>query len=220
VRSLESEFRAGVAGSGKVSWDELQTILAGTAPLNHRQEQFASNFLRYRNGLRAATIAGYKDPDRAARYLLYMHPTMRHEIQRRVQLAQLKHDIEADQVIKELAAIAFVNLDDFVEVHEDGREATMTLKWAGREQMGAMRELTQETYLIPDGSGEPDAPKQVVKKMTIKMHDKLRALEHLSKLLHLYPEDKPEGEGTRLAQAIMESVRQMKARESGLGESN
>lgn len=209
VRELENEYRAGVAGSGKVGWDEIQSLLAGSAELNHRQELFVSNFLRYRNAARAAALAGYKDPETASGYLLYMHPSVRYEIQRRIILAQEKHAIDADAVIKELAAIAFANLDDFVELGEKGDEPRLTLRWASRTQISALKEINSETYLVPDG-GDGDAPKQVVKKMRIQMHDKLRALEHLSKLLNLYPDDKPQGEGTRLAQAIMDSVREMK----------
>jgi phage terminase small subunit len=193
-------------------WDQISAhSFVAENKLSRKQTLFVEYFLRYRNSFRAAAAAGYKDPTKASDFLTYMCPKIQREIQRKLDLVSARNAITTQKVVEELTNVAMTNLGDFIEIGEDGAEATLTFKWADRGHMSALKEITQETYVVQGGRGEDgDSSKPVVKKTAIRMHDKLRALEHLSKLLNLYPEDKDPGEGTRMAQTIMEAVRKMK----------
>lgn len=198
-------------------WDQVtrQTFCADET-LTKKQVLYVENFLRYRNAFRAASAAGYKNPTMAADFFSYMCPKVTNEVHRKLKLVSARNAITTQKVLEELTNVAMTNIADFTEIGEDGAEATLTFKWADRGHMSALKELTQETYVIQGGAragDDGDSPKPVVKKTTIKMHDKLRALEHLSKLLNLYPEDKDPGEGTRMAKTIMDTVRAMKAQQ-------
>lgn len=84
--------------------------------------------------------------------------------------------ITADDVVEELARIGFANMGDFVQ--PDGRpklEALSSCQWA------AVSEITSETYM--EGKGEDARP---VKRVRIKLHDKLAALDKLARHLGMY----------------------------------
>jgi hypothetical protein len=185
--------------------DDLDRVYKARQELTYKQELFVENFLRYRNGTRAATVAGYKDPDKASQVMLYFMPKVKQEIQRRLKLLEAKIEFNTDSIIRELANVAFSNLDDFLEIDAKGNPC-VTLKWATREQLAALREIHNET-ILPSATGGEERP--VIKKVQIKLHDKIRALEILAKLFNLYPEDKPQ-EGARMAGAIMAALREMK----------
>ncbi len=216
---FQEEWRKSVQTGRQIpnEWDEISShTFVADATLTTKQVLFIENFLKYRNAFRAASAAGYRDPSRASDFLTYMCPKVTYEIQRKLKLVSARNAITTQKVLEELTNVAMTNIADFTEIGEDGAEATLTFKWADRGHMSALKELTQETYVVQGGgrgSDDGDSPKPVIKKTTIKMHDKLRALEHLSKLLNLYPEDKDPGEGTRMAKTIMDTVRAMKAQQ-------
>ena len=91
-----------------------------------------------------------------------------------------KLEITKDRVLSEIAKSAFANILDFVTVQEDGT-AYVDLSDMSREQAAALAEITVDSYT--EGKGEEIRD---VKKVKIKMTDKLKSLEQLGRHLKLF----------------------------------
>jgi len=92
-------------------------------------------------------------------------------------------EITADRVLQELAKVGFANIADFVKIQGTG-VPILDFTNADDVKLAAVSEITQDTYT--EGRGD-DA--ETVKKTKFKLHDKVRALQHLGNHLGLFREN-------------------------------
>lgn len=91
-----------------------------------------------------------------------------------------KFEIDQNRVLKEVANIAFSNMAHYVHITPDG-DPYISLANCTYEQLAAISEITVEDFT--DGRGE-DA--RDVRRIKLKLHNKLDALEKVIKLLQMY----------------------------------
>jgi len=91
--------------------------------------------------------------------------------------------LRAEQVVEELARIAFANVLDYMQPDEHG-EKRMNFSNVTRDQAAAIAEIRTDT---PGGSGDGD--RMLVVRTTLKPGDKLKALELLMRYLGMYQEN-------------------------------
>lgn len=121
----------------------------------------------------ALEIAGYASPRGYLR--VFDRPDVAAEIERRFKEARDRSEITFERVTEEIKKIAFANIDDYVSITEDGH-MILDFRDADMVTLAAIGEVTVETYT--EGRGE-DA--QEVKRVRVKPHNKLAALEMLMK---------------------------------------
>lgn len=98
-----------------------------------------------------------------------------------------QYEISADRVLREVAFLAFSNMQDYITVKENG-DAFIDLSKMSRDQAAALAAF--EVIELPSQNiieAGIELPRECVK-VKIKMHDKLGALEKLMKHLGLLKE--------------------------------
>ena len=158
--------------------------------LTERQEQFCSEYLIDLNATQAAIRAGYKEKTAySACQRLLKHV----EIQKRIQ--QLKNErserteISQDRVLKELAAIAFANATDYVQVTEKplyNSDGEKMLDNSGKIIMIPYVEITETEKLKPEQKKAIASIKQGRNGIEVKLNDKTKALELLGRHLGMW----------------------------------
>lgn len=158
--------------------------------LTERQEQFCNEYLIDLNATQAAIRAGYKEKTAySAGQRLLKHV----EIQKRIQ--QLKNErserteISQDRVLKELAAIAFANATDFVQVTEKplyNSDGEKMLDNSGEVIMIPDVEITETEKLKPEQKKAIASIKQGRNGIEVKLNDKTKALELLGRHLGMW----------------------------------
>ena len=133
--------------------------------LTPKQERFIELYLSdaNMNSAKAAREAGFKAKNAGSKMLA--HPVVSKEISRRIELRSIDAQVSSENVLKELMAIGFVNLKDYM--HEDG-----TYKLPSeltREQMAAVEQVHQ--------AYDPELGKRIVLGYTF--YDKTWGLEKL-----------------------------------------
>lgn len=88
--------------------------------------------------------------------------------------------ITKTRILKELAKIAFGNMDDYTRVNADG-DIVLDMSRIDREKMSNIQEVTIDRYT--EGRGESA---QSVKKVRFKLYDKQTALQLLGRHLALF----------------------------------
>lgn len=157
----------------------------GSTPLtNPKQERFCREWVIDHNGTQAAIRAGYSPRtanEQAARMLTIAN------VRARVNYldAKIVHGLEiaAETTVKELAKLAYVNMDDFVIMQADG-SAVLNLEATTREHRAAIQEITVDEYV--DGKGEAARP---VKRVKVKLYDKRQALVDLGRHQGIFQAD-------------------------------
>lgn len=158
--------------------------------LTERQEQFCNEYLIDLNATQAAIRAGYKEKTAySAGQRLLKHV----EIQKRIQ--QLKNErserteISQDRVLKELAAIAFADATDFVQVTEKplyNSDGEKMLDNSGKIIMIPDVEITETEKLKPEQKKAIASIKQGRNGIEVKLNDKTKALELLGRHLGMW----------------------------------
>ncbi|MHB9105771.1 MAG: terminase small subunit [Armatimonadota bacterium] len=157
--------------------------------LEQKQQRFCEEYLVDCNGTQAAIRAGYSPKtarEQAARLLSKVN--IQDEIARRREKLSKKVEITAENVLRELALMAFSNMQDYITI-KDGA-AYVDLSRMTREQAAAIQEVNTEHYYEP-GESKDETPK-LVKKCKLKLSDKKANLELLGKHLGLF--EKREGD--------------------------
>jgi hypothetical protein len=106
-------------------------------------------------------------------------------------------DIKSDRVLREIAAIAFAQTTDAVEVTGSGEVKVTPTALLSYDQRAAIAEIAK----TKDG-------------IRVKMHDKMPALQLLAKYLHIDGANEEEGK-VSIQQLIMVMQQQAQARVSG-----
>jgi phage terminase small subunit len=151
--------------------------------LTNKQRLFVAEYLVDLNATQAAIRAGYsiKNADKIGPENL-RKPKIQKAIQEQMDARENRTLITADKVLEELAKIGFSNLADYIQVQRDGT-AYVDLSELTREQAAAVQEITVDEYA--EGSGEDV---RLVKKVKLKLIDKIRALELIGKHLAMWVE--------------------------------
>ncbi len=152
--------------------------------LNRRQQTFVEAYSAKPNATAAAITAGYSE--RSARQqgtCLMAHPSVIEalRVRRRDSLDRLK--VSEDMVLQELAAIAFSNLDDFVQWDE--KAGSLVVRPSAnipRHILAALESVEDQTLTSTnkDGSREYQRHKQ-----RVKLYPKIEALKLLAEYLGL-----------------------------------
>jgi phage terminase small subunit len=155
------------------------------------RERFCREYIIDLDGTQAAIRAGYsaKTASVQASKDLLRNPHVR----ARIAFLQAKTvnglEINAINVVRELAKLGLANMDDYMTVQTDG-SAVLDLGDTSRDQRAAIQELVVDEYT--DGKG--DAARDV-KRTRIKLHDKRGALVDLGRHLGIFEADNQQGPG-------------------------
>ena len=149
--------------------------------LTAKQERFVAEYLIDLNATQAAIRAGYakKSADVEGSRLLVNAKVAVAVAEGRAKQEE-RAEIEADDVIRELAKIGFANMADYVRIMPDGDPA-VDLGNLTRDQFAAVGEITVEDFT--DGRGD-DA--RAVRRVKFKLADKRAALVDLGRHFALF----------------------------------
>lgn len=120
----------------------------------------------------------HDNSDRAQQML--SKPHVRSAIHERAKQIAAKFDVDANSVIKEVANIAFANMSNYLHITADG-DPYIDLSGCDFNQLAAIQEVTVEDFTEGRGDDARD-----VRRIKIKLHPKLEALEKLMKYLQMY----------------------------------
>lgn len=154
-----------------------------TKPLTEKQRVFAASYIGHMNSARACREAGYKDPA-ATGWALLNQERFAHV---QAHIAEIKAEqfrrlqMDADEILANLANIARASLGQIIEVTGDG-DPFLNLAAASPEFLSALASAEIEDFT---DSRERDAAGEVVarqvRRVKVRTHDKVRALEVLAK---------------------------------------
>ena len=145
--------------------------------LTDKQRLFCLEYLIDKNGTRAAIAAGYSENSASeTAYENLRKPQIQAFIQEKIDSAANKLEITAERVLREYAKIAFASMADFLD------------NWGELKPFNELTDeqkasISQSDYEVITGEGFSNT------KNKIKLHDKQRALEALSKHLGLFERD-------------------------------
>jgi len=117
---------------------------------------------------------------------------VRHELDRRRELAASRSSVNAERVLAELARVGFSDLTAYGELLQSGELDNLPPGAAA-----ALSEVTVETYADGRGAGARE-----VRRVRVKLHPKLAALEALAKHLGLFAADDDDGAGIPDTRAV------------------
>lgn len=144
--------------------------MAGTPMLKESYRKAIMAYLKGMGKRDALTAAGY-GPDYKIHFV-FDRPEVIKEIQRRQNSMSTKALVDTNWVVERLKSIADANLNDIIVLDEEG---------IGRYDLSLMTKDLRRALCGYDTSGHNGA-----QKMHIKLSDKLRALEMLSRYLGLF----------------------------------
>ncbi len=156
-------------------------------PLTPKQEKFARAYVELGNASEAyrrvyAAKAMKAETVNRMAFDLVNNRKVAARIQELGEKAAAKHEITAERVMSELAKIAFVDLEDFVKVSEDG-DVALNFKGASKKgSLAAVSEFTQEVFWEKDGTDGVDQ----IRRTKFKLLDKTRALELIGKRMSMW----------------------------------
>jgi len=154
-----------------------------------KRERFAMEYLVDFNGQAAAIRSGYSpaSADNAACRLLD-DARVKALIAKGQAARAARTDVKETEIVQQLRRIAFANLDDFTR--KDGEKYVLDMSNCNRDHMAAVQELTEDTT-----GGTGDGERKQVLRTKIKLSDRVKALELLSRHLGML-HDKTEHSGT------------------------
>lgn len=156
--------------------------------LTPKQETFVLEYLKDLNGTQAAIRAGYSARtanEQSSRLLANANVSEAVSRARAERAGRL--GLTADRVLEEIAAIAFARMPEYVEW---GRDDQMQLKPSDEltdKQAAAVSQVVESEKFI---KSLDHGDQLLSRERTIKLHDKLSALEKLCKHLGLMPDRK------------------------------
>ena len=169
--------------------------------LTPKQARFVEEYLVDLNAKQAAIRAGYSAKTAEVQGCRLLRNVQVAAAIQRAQAERSKRTaVTADMVVTELAKLGFANMLDYMRLA--GGERVVDLSAATRDQLAAIKEFVVEDFF--DGRGE-DA--REVRRVRIKLADKIAALDKLGRHLGIY-NDKLEVKGrVTLEQLVAASYR-------------
>lgn len=157
--------------------------------LTDKQRRFVEEYCADLNATQAAIRAGYsKKSAESIGHENLSKPEIARAITDFQAKVRARAEITVDDLVREMAKLAFMNVADYHRIQENG-EPAVDLSGCTRDQLAAVTELEVHTYT--DGRGE-DA--RDVKKVRFKLADKRQSIMDLGKLLGIV-KDKVEHSG-------------------------
>lgn len=153
--------------------------MAEEKKLTDKQKMFCHEYVKDFNGARAAVSAGYsEDSARQGAHQILTNIYVYEYIQELVKKKMDKVDLTADRVLAEYAKIAFIDIQKFYDENGNLKEIKDLSEDASASMAGIKIHELKDSMGIKYGELKE-----------IKLHDKLRALESLSKYLGIYAKD-------------------------------
>jgi len=165
--------------------------------LTARQKLFIREYLVDLNATRAYVRAGYRASEAVARAnsaRMIANDNISAAIHEALEKRFQKLEISNENVLQEIAKMAFSNIMDFIKIQADG-SACADLTHLTRDQAAGLSELSYDDTGAVDGHSESP-----IKKIKFKLANKLQSLELLGKYLKLFNDTTP---------AIPKEVRQL-----------
>lgn len=135
------------------------------------QIRFIDLYMVHRSARKAAAEAGYSDTENAGWRLLQNEKIVA-EINRRKEAQKRRNELLEDEVLQELAKIAFVDLTDVVDFNGSSLDVKDLSEIPER-----VRPAIKKVICTPSQHGD---------RVTVELHDKLAALEKLGKYLSMW----------------------------------
>lgn len=149
--------------------------------LTNKQLRFCEEYIVDLNATQAALRAGYKCPNvKGCQTLVKVN--VQNEIARLKAKRSRRTQITADNVVIELAKIAFSNIEDYLTVDEDGETRLKSFEGIEGATLAAIESIKISTTKNKNDSREYTTTQ-------FKLHSKLNALEQLGKHLGIYDKD-------------------------------
>lgn len=146
------------------------------ADLTEKQKRFCREYLRDLNASKAAIRSGYSKKTAGVQgHELLQNPEIQKRITRAIEARATRTDISIDKVVQELARVAFSDIQDFVNWNKEG-VAIRDSKELNEDQSRAVSEIAEGI----DGKNR--------RRVKVKLHDKVKALELLGKHLQMFVE--------------------------------
>lgn len=150
--------------------------------LTAKQQRFVKGYLIDLNAAAAARRAGYSK--RTARQMgteNLSKPYIRAIIEAEIEARKARLSIKAEQIIQELALIAFAGIKDFVEIDESGAIKVRPLDSLGERKSKVIKKVKDNRVIKSTSEGG------AIRSGTfqIELHDKVRCLELLARHLGL-----------------------------------
>lgn len=149
--------------------------------LNAKQKLFVDRYLAVFNAKDAAVKAGYsaKNAAQTANQLM-RNPKIQAAINEKMAPTINRLEVTRERILEEYARIAFASMSSYVKLTADG-EPYIDLSSVDDDDMAAIAETVVEDFT--DGRGE-DA--RDVRRVRVKMHDKIAALRDLAKIQNMF----------------------------------
>lgn len=150
--------------------------------LSNRERIFVREYLVDLNAIQAGARAGYA-PRRIGSniYRVMKRPPVRAAIAAAMAERERDLQIDAREVLREIARLCFSNMLDYVRVNEDG-SAEMDLSGVTRDRAAAIAEIT-----LAEGAELTGKMRRGGKRVKLKLADKPRSLFMLGQHLGLFP---------------------------------
>ena len=154
-----------------------------------KQKLFAEEYLKDLNATQSAIRAGYS---KKTAYAIGQENLKKPEIQKEIQNLMNKrskiNEITADNVLKELASIAFADSTDYAKI----KHKTVVNDVTGEKEEVAYVEFTDTDDLSEEQKKAISAIKYTRNGIAVETHNKLKALELLGKHLGMFEEQQEE----------------------------
>jgi phage terminase small subunit len=145
------------------------------------QELFVREYLKDLKGQEAAIRAGYSEKSaKQQAYLMLKEPAIKAAVDKAIQARANRLEITADMVLQELAKIGFASMGNYLRITEDG-DPMIDMSDCTPEQLSVLAEATVEDFKEGRGENARD-----VRKVKIKLHDKLGALTQIGRHLGMF----------------------------------
>lgn len=154
-----------------------------------KQKLFAEEYLKDLNATQSAIRAGYS---KKTAYAIGQENLKKPEIQKAIQELMNKrskiNEITADNVLKELASIAFADSTDYAKI----KHKTVVNDVTGEKEEVTYVEFTDTDDLSEEQKKAISAIKYTRNGIAVETHNKLKALELLGKHLGMFEEQQEE----------------------------
>lgn len=159
-------------------------VTHGDGGLTEDAVAFVVSYVEHGNGTKAAVAAGYpRSSAHQAGHAMLRKPEIIEALRRRRVVIAEALDVTKDSILNEVAVIAFGRMEQFLAFDGEGQPFIDVAK-ASPEQLAAIQEISTETVLERAGTDDEGNPEyQTVRKVKLKLHPKLPALEKLGKQL-------------------------------------
>jgi phage terminase small subunit len=156
--------------------DMTQEVSKDKKKLTAKEKLFCDNYLVHLNASKAVRESGYesKNPHELG-YKLLRKGHIADYISERLKEQTDKLDIQQERILRELKSVAFAKITHFMSV-EHGQVRMLDTDGINEEYIGAVASYTETTI---NGGGN----------ISIKLHDKLKALDMLAKYAKLFKEE-------------------------------